>query len=154
MLNKNLLVLSLLLLLLQPYPILAEQIRFLDEPVLYFADTHELTVNAEALSTLESFVRNWSQFEILVPKDQFPIDAPNCKQTVQIRFKGIEPVNNMASATQKARWDLLEKIRNKVDRKVAPLIVTVDTSGYVRRLENGKLRLSYCNVFVNEVILK
>jgi hypothetical protein len=154
MLNKNLLVLSLLLLLLQPYPILAEQIRFLDEPVLYFADTHELTVNAEALSTLESFVRNWSQFEILVPKDQFPIDAPNCKQTVQIRFKGIEPVNNMASATQKARWDLLEKIRNKDDRNVAPLIVAVDTSQYVKRLENGKLRLSYCNVFIDEIKLQ
>ena len=152
MFNKSLLVVSLFL--LQPHPILAEQIKFLNEPVLYFANTHDLTVNEEAPSTLESFVRNWSQFEILVPKDQFPIDAPNCKQTVQIRFKGIEPVNNMASATQKARWDLLEKIRNKDDRNVAPLIVAVDTSQYVKRLENGKLRLSYCNVFIDEIKLQ
>ena len=152
MLNKSLLVVSLFL--LPPHPILAEQIKFLNEPVLYFANTHDLTVNEEAPSTLESFVRNWSQFEILVPKDQFPIDAPNCKQTVQIRFKGIEPLNNMASVTQKARWDLLEKIRNKVDRNVAPLIVTVDTSRYVNRLENGKLRLSYCNVFIDEIKLQ
>jgi hypothetical protein len=152
MLNKSLLVLSLLL--LQPHPILAEQIKFLNEPVLYFADTYDLTVNKEAPSTLESFVRNWSQFEILVPKDQFPIPAPNCKETVQIRFKGIKPVNDMASATQKARWDLLERIRNQNDNNAGPLILTVDTTQYMKRFEDGPYRLSYCNVFVDEVILK
>ncbi|MDP3188203.1 hypothetical protein [Limnobacter sp.] len=41
----------------------------------------------DAQATLESFVRNWSQFEILVDKQYFPIKAPNCKQTIQIRFQ-------------------------------------------------------------------
>jgi hypothetical protein len=105
-------------------------------------------VNQDAQTTLESFVRNWSQFEILVNKEHFPIEAPNCKQTIQIRFKGIEPVKNQISQVQKSRWELLERIRNGNDGNASPIFLQIDTKPYMKKSADGKYRLAYCNVFV------
>ncbi len=85
--------------------VFAEPIRFIERPTIYISDTSILTVNQDAQTTLESFVRNWSQFEILVDKKFFPIEAPNCKQTIQIRFKGMEPFKNQGGNC----WNVSER---------------------------------------------
>ena len=72
------------------HPTSAQTFKFIENPTIYISGKADLKVNQDAQMTFESFVKNWSQFEILVDKKLFPIDAPNCKETIQIRFKGIE----------------------------------------------------------------
>ncbi|HEY1057673.1 MAG TPA: hypothetical protein VGE55_02965 [Limnobacter sp.] len=130
-----------------PLATAANNIQWVDGPALVIGNTSNLTTNADAPTTLEAFVRNWSQFEILVPKNQFPIAAPNCKQTVQIRFKGIEPTTADINAVQQARWNLLQAIRTE-DASLFPITLKVDTSAYIAKGNNGQYALRYCNVFV------
>lgn len=146
MLNKH--VTAVLLLFALSTPTFAETIKFIENPTIYISSTADLKVNQDAQITLESFVRNWSQFEILVNKKHFPIEAPNCKQTIQIRFKGIEPVKNQISQVQKSRWELLERIRNGNDGNASPIFLQIDTKPYMKKSADGKYRLAYCNVFV------
>jgi len=67
--------------------VFAEPIRFIERPTIYISDTSILKVNQDAQTTLESFVRNWSQFEILVDKNLFPIEAPNCQKPFRFDSK-------------------------------------------------------------------
>jgi hypothetical protein len=125
-----------------------EPIQFIDNPTIYISDTNGLKVNEDAQTTLESFVRNWSQFEILVDKNLFPIEAPNCQRTIQIRFKGIEPTKNRISQVQKSRWELLNRLRNSNLKDTTPIFLHLDTKHYIKKSANGKYMLDYCNVFV------
>ena len=120
----------------------AEQIQFIEGPTIYISETNGLKVNQDAHTTFESFVRNWSQFEILIDKNLFPIKAPNCKQTIQLRFKGIEPIKNETNQVQKSRWELLERLRTNNIEDTTPVF------HYINRSANGKYTLEYCNVFV------
>ena len=90
----------------------------------------------DAQATLESFVRNWSQFEILVDK-QFKFD-----------FKGIEPAENQVNPIQQSRWELLERIRNRNQQEASPVFLQIDTKLYMHKSADGKYALNYCNVFV------
>lgn len=126
----------------------AESIQFIDNPTIYISTTTDLRVNQDVQTTLESFVRNWSQFEILVDKNLFPIEAPNCQKTIQIRFKGIEPTKNQISQVQKSRWELLNRLRNNNFQNTTPIFLQVDTRQYMKQSADGKYTLDYCNVFV------
>lgn len=128
--------------------VFAEPIRFIERPTIYISDTSILKVNQDAQTTLESFVRNWSQFEILVDKNLFPIEAPNCQKTIQIRFKGIEPIKNRISPAQQSRWELLNRLRNDNSQNTTPVFLRIDTKHYVKKSADGKYTLDYCNVFV------
>lgn len=146
MLNKNT-VLSLLI-FTQAHAVSAEPIRLIENPTIYISSVTDLKINQDTQSTLESFVRNWSQFEILVDKQLFPIEAPNCKNTIQIRFKGIEPVKNHITQIQKSRWELLERIKNGNHQNAPPVFLRIDTKLYMQKSADGKYTLDYCNVFV------
>lgn len=125
-----------------------EPIQLIANPTIYITDTNGLRVNQDAQKTLESFVRNWAQFEILIDKNLFPIEAPNCKETIQIRFKGIEPVKDQISQVQKSRWELLERLRNDSFKNTTPVFLQLDTKQYIKKSANGKYIMDYCNVFV------
>ncbi|MCE2746501.1 MAG: hypothetical protein LW710_11440 [Burkholderiales bacterium] len=125
-----------------------EPIQFIEIPTIYISDTNDLHVNEDAPATLESFVRNWSQFEILIDKKLFPIEAPNCQRTIQIRFKGIEPNKSQISPVQKSRWELLDRLRNGNLKDTTPIFLQLDTKHYIKKSANGKYVLEYCNVFV------
>ncbi len=126
----------------------AQTIKFIQSPTIFISSTVDLKVNQDAHTTLESFARNWSQFEILVNKQHFPIDAPNCKENIQIRFKGIEPVTNQISEVQKSRWELLQRIRNGNYHNTSPILLAIDTTQYIKKSKDGNFALDYCNVFV------
>ncbi|MDZ4056653.1 MAG: hypothetical protein U1D69_06740 [Polynucleobacter sp.] len=128
--------------------VFAEPIRFIERPTIYISDTSILKVNQDAQTTLESFVRNWSQFELLIDKNLFPIKAPNCQKTIQIRFKGIEPIKNRISPAQQSRWELLERLRKSNIQDTSPVFLQIDTRQYMKKSADGKYTLDYCNVFV------
>ncbi len=131
-----------------PFALASESIQFFSSPSLVLNQTSDLRVSAIAPTDIQSFVRNWSQFEILVPKKNFPIEASNCKETIQIRFKGIEPSGTTITAKQMTRWELLQAIRQN-EQNIAPVILEVDVSAYMTKHSDGRYSLSYCNVFVD-----
>ncbi len=131
-----------------PFATASGHIHFLTKPSLVLSDTSGVQVNPDAPTDIQSFVRNWSQFEILVPKKNFPIEASNCKETIQIRFKGIEPSGTTITAKQLARWELLQAIRQN-EQNIAPVILAVDVSAYMTKHSDVRYSLSYCNVFVD-----
>ncbi|WP_334120172.1 hypothetical protein [Limnobacter sp.] len=140
---------SVVLLLTFPTHLLAGAgIQFLNKTTLFITNIQELSLHQQAPSSIKQLIENWSQFEILVNKKHFPIEAPNCKQTIKIRFKGIEPVKDQISQVQKSRWELLERIRNGNDGNASPIFLQIDTKPYMKKSADGKYRLDYCNVFV------
>ncbi|WP_257291576.1 hypothetical protein [Endozoicomonas sp. ONNA1] len=79
------------------------------------------------------------QFEVLVPKQFFPISAPNCKKNIIIRMP--------ASDTEEQKKALYEKLMAGKS-----VVVTLELNPYVNIINESplKLELQYCNVFFRQ----
>ncbi|WP_252179496.1 hypothetical protein [Endozoicomonas sp. 4G] len=79
------------------------------------------------------------QFEVFVPKEYFPISAPNCNKNIIIRMP-----YSKKETTKKALYDKL--LQNK------SVTVTLEANPYVTVIQEKpvKLQLQYCNVFFRQ----
>ena len=77
------------------------------------------------------------QFEVLVPKQYFPVPAPNCRRNIIIRMPWSEH-----EATKKALYETLLTATE-------PVPVILELNPYVEVLQEQplSLELTYCNVF-------
>ena len=97
----------------------------------YLLDTEQYKIN------LDYGFNAGGQFEVLVPKEHFPIAAPNCNRDIIIRMPWSSIVDD-----KKALYDqLLSKQQNT--------LVTLELNPYVKVISEQplQLELTYCNVF-------
>lgn len=77
------------------------------------------------------------QFEVLVPKEYFPVPAPNCRKNIIIRMPWSENEEDK------------QQLFNTLSSTEKPVQVILELNPYVVVLskEPLQLQLTYCNVF-------
>ena len=126
-------------LLLFTLPIMAIQVKVNSGKYSdYYHIKYELTSGQYKVNSDYGFNKG-GQFEVLVPKQYFPIDAPNCKNDIIIRM----PYSENEEIKRKL-YDDLVSAKNAV--------VTLELNPYVNVLKKEplKLELEYCNVFFRQ----
>lgn len=102
----------------------------------YYHMRYELIPGQYSMN-LEYGFNQGGQFEVLVPKEYFPITAPECNSNIIIRM----PYSENGS-----------KKRNLYDKLLTaekPVLVILELNPYVKVLEEEplKVELQFCNVF-------
>jgi len=101
----------------------------------YYHMKFELTSGQYKLNTEYGFNKG-GQFEVFVPKEHFPIAAPNCNENVIIRMPYSE-----SEAKKRALFDSLVASQT--------VTVTLELNPYINVLNTSPLEieLQHCNVF-------
>ncbi|SIO20386.1 MULTISPECIES: hypothetical protein [Pseudoalteromonas] len=101
----------------------------------YYHMKYELRSGQYELNTEYGFNKG-GQFEVYVPKEHFPIAAPNCNENIIIRMPYSE-----SEAKKRALFDSLVSSQN--------VTVTLELNPYINVLKTAPLEieLQYCNVF-------
>jgi hypothetical protein len=109
---------------------------------------------AQPPATPEALERDWGQFELRLPVQGFVVSAPNCRDEIRLRWIALAPDAPGRAAKLQARWQLLEQLKalQSPDSTAAPLHIPLDLRYYTRRNKAGKVRLQYCNAFVNDLV--
>lgn len=118
-----------------------------DVNVVHFNGVDEFELAKDSPNTLEALTKDWGQFELLIPKINFPVAAPHCKGKVILRFVAIPPNDLSREERISARWSLLQNIRDFELGKTKELTIQFDLKNYVVRDLSGNVQLKYCNVF-------
>lgn len=90
----------------------------------------------------------YGQFEVFVPKDHFPVPAPNCKKNIILRMPGVAPNDPSRSAKLDARWDLFQYLHAVKEGKKESILVYVASGPYMKTKKGGTRELEYCNAFI------
>jgi hypothetical protein len=56
------------------------------------------------------FDDDWGQFEVFIPKEHFPVAAPNCRKNIILRMPGVSHEDPLRSAKLDARWNLFQSL--------------------------------------------
>jgi hypothetical protein len=88
------------------------------------------------------------QFQILIPKERFPIPAPNCNKNVIFRMPGVPHEDPSRSAKLDARWDLFQSLHAVKEGKKESVLVYVASGPYMKTKKDGARELEYCNAFI------
>ena len=104
------------------------------------------TINADNLVKIETlsekqFKQNGGQFEVLLKKQAFPIEAPNCKSDIILRMPWIA---SQLGLTQK--YLLYESIVTLIHNQKDAVTVAIELNPYVKPDKN-ELLLTGCNVY-------
>ena len=94
------------------------------------------------------FDDDWGQFQVLIPKERFPVSAPNCKKNIILRMPGVAPDDPSRSAKLDARWDLFQSLYAVKEGKRESILVYVASGPYMKTKKNGARELEYCNAFI------
>jgi hypothetical protein len=90
----------------------------------------------------------WGQFEVLIPKDRFPVPAPNCNKNIILRMPGVAPNDPSRSANLDACWDLFQSLHAVKEGKKESILVYVASGPYMKTKKDGTRELEYCNAFI------
>jgi hypothetical protein len=90
----------------------------------------------------------WGQFEVLIPKERFPVPAPNCKKNIILRMPGVSPNDRSRSAKLDARWDLFQSLYAVKEGKKESILVYIASGPYMKTKKDGAGELEYCNAFI------
>ncbi len=88
------------------------------------------------------------QFQVLIPKERFPIPAPNCRKNVIFRMPGVPHEDPLRSAKLDARWDLFQSLYAVKEGKKESIPVYVASGPYMKTKKDGTRELEYCNAFI------
>ncbi len=88
------------------------------------------------------------QFQILIPKERFPIPAPNCNKNVIFRMPGVAHEDPLRSAKLDARWDLFQSLYAVKEGRKESILVYVASGPYMKTKKDGTRELEYCNAFI------
>jgi hypothetical protein len=89
------------------------------------------------------------QFEVYIPKKQFPIQAPNCKDYILLRMPWTNPDFPNSISFVKEKKILFEKIEAIKRGEIAAVDVVIELNPYVKvkNMKPLRLELEECNVF-------
>ncbi|KXI27450.1 hypothetical protein [Paraglaciecola hydrolytica] len=91
--------------------------------------------------TLQQFVVNGGQFELLINKAEFPIPAPQCKSDIILRMPWVAPQHDVSE-----KYQLYLAIVNLADTQQGRVPVAIELNPYIEKNEDG-IQLQHCNVF-------
>ncbi len=101
-------------------------------------------------TTLDAFMRDGGQFQVRVPKERFPISAPNCRKHVIVRMPAVLPGAAKWRERVASRWELFQSVLAVKAGQVSRLEVQLKAGPYQRRDAQGNPVLEYCNAFFEE----
>lgn len=103
-------------------------------------------------ATPQALARAWGQFELLLPREGFPVPAPRCRADIRLRWIGLVPDAPRREERLHERWQLLQQLLALQQRQPgAPaVIVPLDLRHYTQRDGKGERSLSGCNAFAGE----
>jgi hypothetical protein len=102
------------------------------------------------LLTKEQFVLRRGQFEVLLKKAEFPIDAPYCKSDLILRMPGTDPDYVDSKMFVEEKFDIYNAIRNiQQSEKNSSKDIYVELNPYVK-IKNGEFQLTQCNIFFRQ----
>jgi hypothetical protein len=107
--------------------------------LLYTINTDNL-VKIETLSE-KQFKQNGGQFEVLLKKQAFPIEAPNCKSDIILRMPWVASQLGLSQ-----KYLLYKNIIALIHNQKDAVTVTIELNPYVKPDKNGLL-LTACNVY-------
>ena len=110
---------------------------------LMYTLTAENLINIERMSHAQ-FVENGGQFEVLINKKRFPINAPHCDGNIILRMPWVPPKQDLAK-----KYALYQAILAIMRNKQAQVKVALELNPYVEKTAQG-LKLQYCNVFFRQ----
>lgn len=89
------------------------------------------------------------QFEVYIPKEQFPTQAPNCKEYILLRMPWTNPKLPDSISFVKEKRILFEKIEAVKRGGIAAVDVVIELNPYVKvkNINPLKLELGGCNLF-------
>jgi len=117
---------------------------------LILGHAKEFRIARGAPTSPEALARDWGQFELLIPRKQFPLAAPACRSDVKLRFIALPPDAPNRDSRVQARWHLLEKLRRIAAGSPDEVRIPLDTRYYVIRKNGHAPVLKYCNSFADE----
>jgi hypothetical protein len=98
---------------------------------------------------LTSTFLDGGQFEVLIPKEQFPVSAPNCKKHIILRMPWTNPALLNAPLFIEQKRHLFGQIEALKKGDVDEIDVVIELNPYVRVKNQAplELELERCNVF-------
>ena len=88
------------------------------------------------------------QFQVLIPKEHFPVPAPNCKKNVIFRMPWVSHEDPLRSAKLDARWDIFQSLYAVKEGKKVSILMYVASGPYMKMKKDGTRVLEYCNAFI------
>ena len=97
----------------------------------------------------EFMFTSWGQFQIFIPKEMFPIEAPNCKQYIILRMPWTNPSVPESDGYIVEKQSLFQQIRRLKTGKNVTTDVIIELNPYVavKNKDPLKVELTGCNVF-------
>jgi hypothetical protein len=88
------------------------------------------------------------QFEVLIPKEKFPVAAPKCGRALILRMPWTDPAARDAAAKVRQKRELYDAI-GALKSGARQVDVAIDLAPYVRVLARDPLQveLTGCNIF-------
>ncbi|KAF5419870.1 MAG: hypothetical protein C5S49_00030 [Candidatus Methanogaster sp.] len=105
------------------------------------------SIKPNSAITRKSFEEDWGQFEILIPKNRFPIPAPNCRKNIILRMPAVAPDAPDREKQMEFRWQIFRSLHDLIDNKVEHLEVFIASGPYMSVDKHGKPVLQYCNAY-------
>jgi len=123
---------------------------------------NELTVTHEDLAQIrpkgdvprERFDKDLGQFEVRIPKERFPIPAPNCRSEVILRMPGVVSPSTDKQAELQRRWILFRALVRVQSREQKSERLPLASGPYMTGTSSGKRTLEYCNAYIDVKALR
>ena len=102
----------------------------------------------------EAFDFNGGAFQILIPKELFPIPAPNCRKNVILSVSGTNPDALYSNEKLDLRWKLFQSLNAVFEGKIASVEVPLEIkhspgfAPYMRLDKQGNPVLEWCNAWI------
>jgi hypothetical protein len=119
------------------------------QEILRISASSQIRLDPGAPDSASELVRDWGQFELQLPKEHFPLRAPNCRGKIRLRFIAITPDDPNREIRLDERWALLQKLQRIEQGEPNEAVIQLNLKHYVTRKASGEVVLSYCNAFAD-----
>jgi len=102
-----------------------------------------------------AFDYDGGQFQVLIPKEMFPIPAPNCKRNVILRMPGTDRNAPGSDRELECRWQLFQSLHAAKEGGIASIEVPIEVkhslgfAPYMRLDKQGNPTLEWCNAYID-----
>ncbi len=116
---------------------------------LKYSLTNENIISLNSL-TMDQFVINGGQFELLLNKSEFPISAPNCKSDLILRMPWTNSEITNSDLFIQEKYEVYKNIKNLTDSgRINSMDIYIELNPYVEFTEE-ELILTQCNIFFRQ----
>lgn len=93
--------------------------------------------------------KDGGQFEIVIKKSKFPVQAPNCDSFIKLRMPWTNPNSENSAVFIKEKRSIYNKIQALIDKGGEPIEVIIELNPYVELVSKTPLevKLTKCNIF-------